>query len=387
MLRVFIKMTMKSAFFCVLAGFWVLGVDLPLRAANTRDIDEVRTKPVLESKDLTVIDDFVAEAVRELVEFTEFTSIAEVRKAVAVRKDSDVESSQGQYSGQFLESAARCISEALETASRLTPNERRFKVIVNLLILANDLEDRRFADTAIKLLDNENVAVRYWAVRCVTSAVVIEKLDLNRADDSELAARITVELGKIVETSCPEMLSLVADYAALPTVAQGRDLLVQIARARIKQYADWSVEYELLDAKVLKLLYEQMSSSASGGSETSRCFGQLYSYMMQRYVKELNGGNFPEAAGRNQLASALAEVERSCVSRLVGMPQVVIKQAIEQDDARAVKQEHVRLFGSGQQQGRLTKKLGCDYGPGPDGNARTTPLKLPEPPDRSVADN
>ncbi len=378
---------MQSAFFCVLAGFWVLGVDLPLRAANTRDIDEVRTKPVLESKDLTVIDDFVAEAVRELVKSTDFTSVAEIRKAIAVRKDSDVESSQGQYSGQFLESAARSISEALQQAAGFTTNERRFKIIVNLLILTNDLEDRRLADTALKLFDNENVAVRYWAVRCVTSAGMIEKLDLSKGDDSELAARIAAELSKIVEKACPEILSLAADYATLPTVAQGWDLLVQIAETRIKQYADWSVEYELLDAKVLKLLYEKISLSATGGSKTARCFGQLYSYMMQRYIKDLNGGNLLDAAGRHQLASALVELERSCVGRLIGMPQVTIKRAIEQNDSRALEQEHTRLFGNRQRQGQLTEKLGCDYGPAADGSARTTPLNLPEPPDRSVADN
>jgi len=384
---VFIKMKTKSVFLCVVAGFLVLGVNLLSWGAQTRDIDEIRTKPVLDGKDLRIIDDFVTEAVGELVKSTDFTSIAETRKVIAVRKDSDVASSQGQYSGQFLESASRCISEGLRQAAGFTPDERRFKVIVNLLILVNDLEDRRLADIAIGLLGNENAAVRYWAVQCVCSAGMIQKLNPGQPEDAELVARIAGELGKIIETSRPEILSVAADFTGLPRVGQGEDLLVQIARARIKHYADWSVEYELLDGKVLKLLYEKMSSSSSGGSQTGRCFGQLYSYMIQRYIKDLEGDTFLAPDSRQQLASSLVEIERSCVSRFIGVPQITIKRGVEQDDARNLAQEHSRLFGTEQAQGQLSEKLGSDYGPGPDGKKHTRPLSLPEPPENLPADN
>jgi hypothetical protein len=57
-----------------------------------------------------------------------------------------------------------------------------------------------------------------------------------------------------------------------------------------------------------------------------------------------------------------------------------VKSAVEQDDYTALIQEHDRLLGSETQVGQLPLKLDFDYGQKPNGDRRTAPPVLPEPP-------
>ncbi len=54
----------KGSIFGVLAAFLVLVMHSGSEAVNTRGIDRVRNKGVLDSRDFQIIDDFVNEAVR-----------------------------------------------------------------------------------------------------------------------------------------------------------------------------------------------------------------------------------------------------------------------------------------------------------------------------------
>ena len=369
-------MKAKRVIFAVLAAFFVLVMHSGYGAVNTREIDIVRNKPVLDSRDLQIIDNFVNEAVRELVKTRDFASIAQTRSIILARSSSR-KSAQAQYAEQFSESAHKYISSGFKQAEQLTPEDRRFKAILNLLILIDGLQDVRLADLSLRLLKDQMSVIRYWAVHSVTSPGFTKQLNSPGGANLQLARRIVEQLKGLVGSSGPEILALVAEFAAEVGIPQGEDLLLQIADMRIKKYADWTVDYELLDAAVLRLLYKKISSDAVSKPAVARRFGQLYSYAIQRYVK---GRNFLNAAQKHQLASVLVETEKSCIGKLLTVPQSIIKRAVERDDYTRLLLEHSKLLGDETRAGRLALKLNFDYGKNPDGTGRTAPLALPEPP-------
>ncbi len=374
----------KGVIFGVLATFLVLAMHSGSDAVNTRGIDRVRNKGVLDSRDFQIIDDFVNEAVRELVRTKDFSSIATIRSVILARRSSKT-SVQAQYAEQFSESAYKYISSGLQEAEKLTPEGRKLKVKVNLLILMDGLEDVRLVDLAIGMLKDKNTVIRYLAVRSITNPGIVKQLNSTGADNSKLARRIVERLKELVDPAPPgvdqagpEVIRLMAEFAAAVKVAQGEDLLGQIADMRMKRYADWTVKYELLDAAILKLLFQKISSGGSSPpGRIARCFGQLYSYVLQRYVK---GRDSLSATQKHQLASVLVEIEQSCISKLLGMRQTVIKRAVEGGDYTALLQEHSRLLGGKAGAGRLPLKLKFDYGKTSDGVKRIAPLALPERP-------
>jgi hypothetical protein len=373
----------KGVVFAVLAASFVLVMNSGSQAVDTGQIDRVRSRGVLDSEDLEIIDNFVAEGVQELVRTQDFTSIAKVRTVISSRNNSNRQSAATQYSEQFSESSYKYISEAFEAADELTPQEHKFKVILNLLILVDALEDLRLAELAIERLNDENKAIRYWAVHCVTNFGITEQLNSGEGANLRLAKRIADELKKPVENSGPEMLVLMAEFAAGVDVPQGQELLLQIADMRIKRYADWTVEYELLDGAILKLLDSKIPSGSPSKPAVGRRFGQLYSYVLQRYVK---GRDFLGDVEKQQLASVLVETEILCISRRLGIAQSVIKRAVEQDDYMGLLQQHSRLLGDETRAGELPLRLNFDYGEKPDGGRRIAPLALPQPPKNKASE-
>jgi len=364
-------MKIKRVIFGVLIVSLIPAMILRSKAVDTREIEQVRNKQVLNSQDLQIIDDFLAQSVQELIKTRDFTSIARTRTTILINQ-----SSQGQYAQQFSESAYKYISLGLAQAKEL-PEERQFKVILNLLILVDGLKDPRLADLAIAHLKDKNKAIRYWAVRCVTNPGLISKLNPADGANLRLARRIAEQLGELVDSGEPEVLALIAEFAAEVKIPEGQDLLLQIADTRIKRYADWTVKYELLDSAILKLLYNKVISTSSNTPEVARRFGQLYSYAMQRYIK---GQDFLSNNNKHYLASVLVETEDKCIGKLLGRPQSTIRRAVEQKDYSLLLQEHNRLLGDEIRAGELASKLNFDYGPDPSGKKMVAPPTLPDPP-------
>lgn len=377
-------MGIRNTILAVLLGFLILAATSTSEAVNTRDIDRVRGKGVLGEEDLRVIDEFVAESVKELVGGKDFTSIASIRLIILGRDESATESAAAQYGEQFSESARKYISEGLKEAEQLTPQDYKVKVMVNLLILADGLENLRLADLAMERLNDENTIVRYWAVHSVTNAGIIKQLNSAKASNSELAGQITEQLsGRIVKESSPEIMALMVRFAGELEIPKAEDLLVQIADGRISRYMNWTVEYELLDAEVLKLLSRKMSSLSAAKAAVARRFAQLYSCVMQRYVK---GRDLLTDSQKEQMVSVMVETEQTCIGNILEMPQSIIQKAVEQDDITALLAEHNRLLGDETEAGKLALKLKFDYGQGPDGNKLTAPLSLPRSPGSKVSE-
>jgi len=344
---------------------------------GTGEIDAVRRKGVLSGGDLAIIDRFVAEGVEELVDTRDFASVGKLRQTILACAHSSTKSAEGQYSDQFLDSARKYIPAGFEAASSLEPEDRRFKAALNLLILVDELKDSRVAELAFGMLNDENNVIRYWAVHAVTNAAVAEQL--NSRVDTRAAGEIVRRLKAVVERADARTTGLIADFAARINIPEGQELLLQIVDLRMSKYADWTVENELLDSTILKLLYEKMISQESMDPGVARRFGQLYSYAIQRYVK---GRECIGQAGRYELASVLVEIEYECINSLLGgMRQREIKKAVELEDSMALLMEHNRLLGDDRKSGELPVKLDFDYGRDSAGNKLAGPLKLADPPE------
>jgi len=377
-------MRVKYTNLAVLAAFLVLAMSSVSTAVNVADIDDVRDKEVLDSQDLQTIDNFVAEAVGELVrtKTKDFTSIARIRTVILSRSSSRQDGARAQYAEQFYESAYNHISKAFKDAENFERQDRKFKVTLNLLILVDNLENLRLIDLAIPILKDDSAAIRYWAVHSVTNPGIRKKLTSSNSDNSKLAQRITEQLKGLVDSSGPEIVALIAEFAAEVNIPKAEQLLLQIADMRAKRYADWRVQYELLDIVILRFLCEKISASGQNKAAIARRFGQLYSYTIQRYVK---GQAFLSAAQKHQLASVLVETEDKCIRKLLGRRQSTIKKAVEQDNVTSLLLEHNRLLGDKTRAGNLAVKLKFDYGENPDGSKRTAPKKLPEYPKKETS--
>jgi len=387
-LGIFIIMKSKWVIFAVPAVFLLLVINSGSVAVYTAGIEKVRNKNVLDSEDFQIIDNFVGQAMAELVETRDFSDIGKIRMVILSHSSPNKESARVQYATQFYKSAHKYISEALKEASRLTAEDRKFVVTLNLLILIDGLladapENLQLANLAIGLLNDDKPVIRYWAVHSLTNAGITRQLNSAEVDNSELARRIAEQLQGLVEHSSPEIIVLMAEFAADVNVAQAEDLLLRIADMRIKRYANWTVEYELLDSTVLKSLCENISSAGQSKPAIGRRFGLLYSYAMQRYIK---GRNYLSATQKQQLASVLAETEDKCVHRLLDKPQSTVRKAVGRDDYETLLLEHSRLLGDETRAGQLARKLNFHYGVGPNGNKRTAPPPLTEPPKTDVSE-
>jgi hypothetical protein len=383
-------MKIKWAFFTVLTAFLVLVINLNAVAVNTRDIDAVLKKSVIDDQDKKIIDDFLDQAVQELVKTRDFTSIAKLRSVILSRK-----STQTQYAQQFSESAFQHIRSGFEQAQTLRPEERKTNVFINLLILIDGMEDLHLADLSIGMLKNQNMVIRYWAVHSLTNPAIVQQLNSRATSNVKLAVNITEQLKEIIQTSKPEIIVHIARFAANINIPEGEGLLLQVADDRIKRYADWTVTNEFYDIVLLQLLESKIplssqntglpvSTTSPGKPAIARRFAQLYSYVIQRYIK---GNNTLNDNQKQNLASVIIEIEEQCITRLLGLsrPQGTLRRAIERNDLAALSDEHNKLLGDETSTGQLPSKFEFDYSISPNSPKRTAPIPLPDKPQKPAA--
>jgi hypothetical protein len=335
-------------------------------AVDTWSIDNVRSKGVLDEEDFKVIDDFIREAVSELVNSRDFTSIARIRAVIVSRK-----SKQAQYAEQYSKSCLAHIGAALEQSREIEPAEDGIKVRMNLLILIYSLGEPRLVDLAVGELKDESPVIRYWAVRAVTSS-------------SEPTEQVIGLLKEAAVDASSEVMGLIADYAGSKNGPEADELLLSIADERIKSYAEWKVREHLSDIRILKALCAKVTGNSKQKGELGLRFAQLYSYAMQKYIKDINGGDFLNEKQKQELASVLVEVEDKCIGELTSFQQTVIKRAVEEGNASVLLAEHNRLLGEETKVGEIPGRIGFDYGVAEDGGRLTAPKTLPDVPSETA---
>ncbi len=346
-------------------------------AVSQTDINRVIGKQVLNQDDLQVIDTFLAEAIDELVKTRDFTKIAQTRSVILSKK-----SGPAQYNEQFSQSARKYIAEGLQKALTL-PEDRQKKVLVNLLILIDGLQDPELADLSLDLVGkNDATIVRYWIVHSLSNPAIVAKLRTGGDEGIRRAGEIANTFTDIVDTSSPEVLALMARFAAQINMSQAERLLVAVADARIEAYNTWNVEYELIDSTILKTLADKIGNTAGPDQNAAaQRFGQLLHCVMQRMIK---GADRLTQKQRQHLASVLIEIETRELGRLLGAPQGAIKRAIENKDYAALQQQYDVLFGQGSAPGQLVNQLNFNFGQDAAGQPRTSPIPLPDPPARTA---
>jgi hypothetical protein len=366
-------MKVRSTVFVLLVSGLVLAfLSIANAVVDTRGVDEVLKKTVLTPQDLAVIDAFVVDAVEDIVQTDDFTQIATTRATVLSRQGT-----QAQYTQQFSESAGKHIPDKLQEAQGISDPVRRFQVMTNLLILLDGLKDPRLVDAAVRVISQENNGVRYWAVHASTDQALWIKLSQNQAAAAQLADRIMAECNRVIETSSPEVINLMVDFAGRLNTPRAETLLLHATDERIKRYAAWNAGYELADTAVLKLLSNRLTAGGTPNPEVAKRFAQLYSFVIERYIKGQQKNALTDAS-RSYLIAVIAEVEDKCLSKILGVRQPTLTRALQEANLDALQAEHDKLLGGTGQAGALVSKLNFTYGTGP-GN-RTAPLPLPDPP-------
>jgi hypothetical protein len=363
-------MTMKSLSLVVAIISVLYVLSIPALAIDASSVEAIRSKQVLDDADLKAIDDFVVRAVAEILITEDFSTISNTR-AIIVANSTSTQPNQTQYAEQFSKSAQNHISAALLKAETMTPSDKSFKLMTNLLMLTDALADVRLTDVALKYVDSKNEVIRYWAVHCVTNPEITEKLNSPKAIDN--ARQVIKSLDEIVPTSNSDVLGLIASFAGSMKIAEGGALLLKVADRRIASYADWSVDGELIDGTILRGLCDKMTSDSSAKDEVGKRYGQLLSYVFQRYIK---GADYLYADQKEQLVSVLVDTEQYCLSKITGKPRFDIKKAIEAGDNIALQKEHDRLLGDESKAVELNLNYGKDAG----GTVLTHPLVLASPP-------
>jgi hypothetical protein len=348
-------MNFKNGLLVFIAGLLVIsscfGVD-------TRRIDTVRDKGVLDSRDLTEIDRFVSDSLLEMAGTRELSEIANIRTAMVSRSGSKSRSAKIQYSEKFNESAYKHLKVAFTEAGKVEDAQISNAILVNLLIIINDLGDPDLLSLSIPMLDDSREVVRYWAVQSVSNERVIGLLNSNKAMGSKLVLRISDKLSKVIGELNPYTFRLVGEFAAGVDYPEGGKLLIRMADIRIKMYEGWNVRGELFDAELLKNLFARASGSDNMSKLMGSRFGQLYSYVIQRYV--LGTGKVGQKQ-QAELISVMVDIERKCTSKAMDAPQAGIVRAIKGKDNQALMAEHDKILGSKTSQGELPKLMRFDY--------------------------
>ncbi len=347
---------------------------------DLRRIQEVIQKNALTPADLQVIDEFMNDAVTDIVRTEDFTAVSRTRSIILNhRSDKAQPSAQAQYALQFSESAYRHIGEAIQEADALPEENKRYKVITNLLILIENLEDPRLVDLAIGQIQRENGPVRYWAVRAATDTELWAKLNQSPSTATGLSVTILTECSKVAAASDAEVLRLMAEFAGRFNTPEAAELVARVADARIASYADWTVGYELVDVAVLRELCDKIAAGAAPETQLGRRFAQLYSFAIQRYIKGQRLDTLKEAS-KNYLVTVLVQTEQNCLGKLLAAPQATITRLVTAGDLDGLQAEHDRLLGAPGQQGVLPARLSFSYAA--EGENRSAPTPLPDPPRR-----
>ncbi len=368
--------TMKWAVFTVVSV--ILAVGGGAFAADTEGIDDVlasakKTNQALGTLESGIIDNFLAEAFDELLAAEGQAEMVTARLQITFRKGSE---KTGHYSSSFVLAVRKQLKDIFGQLETWDDPVRLQQVTRNLIILVADMESLVLVDFGIDKLGDDDVIIRYWAVKAISRPAIAAQLNSEMTGDADVADKIVTALDKVAETeSYGEILELIVGFAASIDTIKARELLLKFADMRIAAYEDWSVSDEHIDAVLLNGLGAVAAANSVIQKEAGRKFAQLYSYVIQRFI---SGTDVLSEDSLATLASVIVDVEANAVAKILGRTQRSIRTAVEKKTYPALQREHDDLFGLPGIAGKLPVKLSFDYGKGPSGTLMT-PKKLTPP--------
>ncbi|MBE0535323.1 MAG: hypothetical protein IH624_06590 [Phycisphaerae bacterium] len=364
-------------FTCVLVGIFspVCGV----YALDSTQIEAVRSrtlqsKSALSPADEAVVDKFVRDGLTELRFEEDAWRAVDAREALLAQKGG---AEMSPYAAAFASAVAEHLKVAFEDAARLQ-QPRRQRMTLSLMIIAARLQTPELVPFGLAKLADSDPTIQYWAVKTVTNPGVAAQLTSQIVGDEDLTRSIINRLDQVVgETMVPETMRMVVEFADRVGTAEGRVLVNKIADLRLRQYANWTVKYELLEMPILTSLGKQIVAETSDTrrADLLRRFAQLYSYVIERFVLS---ADVLDEKQKQQLVSVIAEVENGAVTELFGRPQNRIRKALEGNKPSVLEAERQILLGGPTQAGQLAGKFTYDYGKA-GGSVITEPLRLKAP--------
>lgn len=337
---------------------------------DPRLIEQIKQKPVLQQEDLQTIDRFVAGQVRQVVTQHDFSQIGRTRAVLVASRGS-----QAQYAQQFTQSCRKHIASALDQSADM-PADRRFLVILNLLILIDSLQDAELIELALPYITNQDPIIQYWAVRAVTGQVVADRI---RKGNWPIAGLVMEHLKGLIKARSIHQTSdlvwgCIAELAARTAQDKGLILLVDVVQGRIDMFASgqvycWpQVDMTLLRQTGQTLLHQPVDQSLV------RRFAQLFSYQIQFLARSMQG---KDPYIRQCLIAVVLDIEDKILTKALDGYRRPLRTAIESTDATAIMAAHDQILGTSKGSGILAAKWTFDYGIEPTGQVRTWPQALP----------
>ena len=281
------------------------------------------------------------------------------------------------YVSSYIETGKKHLQMAFDTVKQRDLPARKLSMERKLMVLIARLKNVSLAPFALDHFKDPDPAVRYWAVKTFDDFEMVRQL-ADVTSDADLKNKIIQAMSERVENETSFVILRVAvDFAVTLNDAASRDLLNKLAEKRIKAYMDWSVTGEWFDTYLLNGIGQLIVSQQPSDERVklSRTFAQLYSCVIQRYIK---GESLTDSA-RNSLITVIAEVEIVTVAKLIPGWQMSLKKAVEQNTG--LEREAENLLGAPSKPGDLSLRLNFNYGKDPDGKAIMAPTPIQPAPE------
>jgi len=364
-------------------AFFILGLLICSGAAIAADATKIaalmtaskdRTQ-ALSQADNETIDAYLNAAVDELLVARDVAEAVTVRNQILQYRGWDENLSL--YTRAYLLTVRKHIKRGLGQVASWPGADAKLVAQRNLVILAGQLTSVELREFGLQFLGSPDTATRYWAVKSLTTPIVTAQIV--SASDAELAKGIITALDKVTEKEThPEILRMIADCAGQMKVPDAVTTLRKVAARRFEAYEKWLARNEIQDAAILRALAQGIANAASPQEKTllAQDFGQLYSYVIQRYIL---GRDRLDAASVARLESAILEVEDKVLPGFLGWTAGPFKEAVARQDNARLQSEHDALLGSAAKPGLLGAKFSVKYPTNPSGATSTGPKPLPPP--------
>lgn len=330
-------------------------------AASTAQIDEVRKKDSLTSDDLAIVDSFITDSFTEMLESPTVADSVKRREDILVRRPKE---DNLQYRQQFLESIDKNVRSAMQAMQTWTEPVFIEATKLNLAVIIGSLDDISLSDIAIEMADQDNPALKYWALKAITTDKVTEVIKANTT--SQQAASILQTVNNAATENTPAILRMLAEFASRLGGSEAVEILSKIAQTRIEAYKNHAASMESTDGVILEAIASVISSNNNANSSLAAPFAQLLAFPMEKCLIFLAPEGNTSSPSWQQLLTLTAMAEKDILPKFEISTNLL--RAVERRSLKDFTDEYNRLFGEDGTGGELTAKLGIS----------TTIEKLPQ---------
>lgn len=358
----------------------VLFLTVPLFAVTVSDIEAIRldtenARTELSAADRGQIEEFWDTTLNMMLLSNTGQEVIEVRRRLEEMVGTEPLSF---YNSVYVAAAKRALPVAFENVSRMEDASRQQLMKQNLMVLTAQLKNPALADIALDKINDKDPVVRYWAVKAVTNAGVIQLLSSEITRDDAVLTQILNALKERIDFEQQvEIQTMIIHFASAMDHPAAREILLAFADRRIEAYQRWDMDRGDMDARLLIAMGNivLMSPDAAVKSSFARKFSELYALAFQAYMKGEAVLTTPQL---EQVLSVILEVDRTVLAKLLSVPQTGVFRAIQRKVG--LDREYETIFGDRSRKGDLATRYNFDYGKDAAGKAITEPPAIGAPP-------